>query len=47
MRMKVTKKQFKLMFDNLHILTEKGMKMEMNGKTFLYLYSNGIIGKSK
>ncbi len=47
MRIKVTKKQFKLLFKNLHILTKNGLQMQMNGKTFLYLFDDYNTYKSK
>ena len=45
MRIKITKKQFKLLFDNLHILSAKGLEMKMSGATFLYLFGDGKIAK--
>ena len=38
MRIKVTKRQFQLLVDNLDIISSKGLIMQMNGNTFNFIY---------
>lgn len=37
MRIKVTKKQFKLLLDNFHIIKDKELELEMTVKTLNYV----------
>lgn len=37
MRVKVTKRQFKLLLDNFHIISDKGLKLEMTVKILNYV----------
>jgi len=34
MKIKVTKRQFKILLDNLHLVGEKGIQLTMSGKAF-------------
>ena len=38
MRIKVTKIQFKMLIDNFAIISEKGLSMKMDAKTYLFVY---------
>lgn len=40
MRIKVTKRQFMLLYNNFYILTNNQLKMKMDGKTFSLLFGN-------
>lgn len=38
MRIKVNRRQFQLLMDNFDILSDRGLRLLMNGSTFLYLF---------
>ena len=42
MRIKVTRRQFQLLLDNMDILTSNGLAMEMNGKTAKRIFRDPI-----
>lgn len=43
MKIKVTKKQFKILLDNFHLIGERGLELTMSGKTFKKIFPYEII----
>jgi hypothetical protein len=47
MKVKITKRQLKLLMNNLHLIGDRGLNLKMSGKTFKKVFGQALVNESK